>query len=351
MADLWSPRAIARPAPSRPNSIAGVAPRACPHGPRPTSLTGRPSPARHGKNAISTDVSCSILRRNWPCGLRSFTANNIFPTALTCSVRRLASMAMEAHDLLCSYAPQVSSRIIARRLGSGRWRVQQVARRLRRTLRARTASSAMSRLPLELISLLQEDSIARPPLRIAGFDRMLPTQRRLFDAWGSWQQFQPEGPTSRRQVSTPPATARPNLSPAPSGATQQLATNPQAASSSSRRICRNAAAKSNVPSFASAARAPLPSLNSRLAFRSARFHWHGRLCCFCAGSATASTKTQLDWLFSSGLAASPEESAALQACMRTLRRSRPAAASMAIGRLSEPGVDCGCTASLSGSAA
>ena len=41
---------------------------------------------------------------------------------------------------------------------------------------------------MELIALLKGDAGARPPLLLVGFDRVVPVQREVFDAWGAWRQ-------------------------------------------------------------------------------------------------------------------------------------------------------------------
>src|SRR5215831_669694 len=111
-------------------------------------------------------------------------------TALPPSVRRLASMAMDAHDLLCSYAP----RLLRDEARSG-W--EQDAGEFSKWLSVFNRQYrdnnfiSLSRIPLNLSSILREENRARPPLRLAGFDRILPVQRELFDAWGSWQPFEP----------------------------------------------------------------------------------------------------------------------------------------------------------------
>jgi probable DNA repair protein len=96
---------------------------------------------------------------------------------------RLAALAMEAHHLLCDYAPQLLQNNT--RIG---W--DQDAGAFSGWLSAfnelcrdgKLVSAA--RLPLELIALLQADTRERPPLLLAGFDRILPTQQKLFAAWG-----------------------------------------------------------------------------------------------------------------------------------------------------------------------
>jgi len=117
-------------------------------------------------------------------------------TLLEGSRLRLAALAMEAHGLLCSFAPRLLHS--GSRAGwegdagafSGWLSAFEGACRAGRLL-------AAARLPLELIPLLAADSAARPPILLAGFDRILPTQREVFDAWGSWQEASQASPASR----------------------------------------------------------------------------------------------------------------------------------------------------------
>ena len=104
---------------------------------------------------------------------------------------RMANLAMEAHKLLCSYAPQFLKE--SARVG---WPGD--ARHFSSWLAAFDASCLSSnllssaRLPLELIQMLEGSAPtglpSRPPLLLAGFDRILPIQRRFFDAWGQSQE-------------------------------------------------------------------------------------------------------------------------------------------------------------------
>jgi ATP-dependent helicase/nuclease subunit B len=103
---------------------------------------------------------------------------------------RLAALAMEAHKLLCSHAPQFL------RLSTRTSWVQDAAAfdswltAFDEVCRTGKLLSA-ARLPLELIALLENrgtDEAQRPPLLLVGFDRILPVQRILFDAWGEWHE-------------------------------------------------------------------------------------------------------------------------------------------------------------------
>jgi len=97
---------------------------------------------------------------------------------------RLAALAMDAHHLLCDYAPQFLKDNA--RIGWDRdagafsgW-----LNALNELCRDHKFISA-ARLPLELIALLQAETAERPPLLLAGFDRILPTQQNFLAAWGA----------------------------------------------------------------------------------------------------------------------------------------------------------------------
>jgi len=98
---------------------------------------------------------------------------------------RLASMAMEAHRLLCAYAPE----FLQERARTA-WDQDSAAfsiwlRDFDEVCREAELIGT-ARLPLELIGGLSVDSAERPPLLLAGFDRILPTQQKLFTAWGDF---------------------------------------------------------------------------------------------------------------------------------------------------------------------
>jgi hypothetical protein len=95
----------------------------------------------------------------------------------------LASLAMEAHRLLCGYAPNLLNK---RRRDT--WDQDPAAfsswlAAFDETCRAARLVDA-ARLPLELVAMLKADSSARSPLLLTGFDRILPSQQELLAAWG-----------------------------------------------------------------------------------------------------------------------------------------------------------------------
>ncbi len=102
-------------------------------------------------------------------------------------LHRIAGLATDAHRLLCFYAPR-----FLRPGARADW--QQDAAAFSRWLAAFDDACRSggflsgARLPLELVPALTSDSSSRPPLLLAGFDRLLPIQRDFFAAWGSWRE-------------------------------------------------------------------------------------------------------------------------------------------------------------------
>ena len=101
---------------------------------------------------------------------------------------RLARMAMEAHELIASYAPQYLRTAARTGWGADAAAFSRWATAFEDKCRAESLLSP-ARLPLELLSLLEKpDGERRPRLLLAGFDRLLPVQRAVFDAWGEWRE-------------------------------------------------------------------------------------------------------------------------------------------------------------------
>lgn len=97
---------------------------------------------------------------------------------------RLATLAMEAHHLLCNYAPQFlkDNARIGWDQDAGAFSGWLAA--FNELCRDGGLVSA-ARLPLELSALLEADDAKRVRPLLAGFDRVLPTQQKLFAAWGA----------------------------------------------------------------------------------------------------------------------------------------------------------------------
>lgn len=108
------------------------------------------------------------------------------PTVVPASLHRMAAMAMDAQELLCSFAPQ----FLSDKARAG-WDQDPGAFNLWLAAFDRACAKdglhSPSRAPLHLISTLHADTRTRAPLLLAGFDRMLPIQRDLFNAWGDWR--------------------------------------------------------------------------------------------------------------------------------------------------------------------
>jgi probable DNA repair protein len=99
---------------------------------------------------------------------------------------RIAALAMEAHELLCGYAPQLLRTAARAAWGQDAEAFSGWLAAFDQTCRSGNLLSP-ARLPLELIPLLESDALERPPLLLVGFDRILPTQRAFFNAWGEWR--------------------------------------------------------------------------------------------------------------------------------------------------------------------
>jgi probable DNA repair protein len=232
---------------------------------------------------------------------------------------RLAALAMEAHELLCSHAP----RFLRTHARAG-WQQDAAAfsawlTAFDETCRAGNLLS-LSRLPLELVPLLERDPAERPPLLLAGFDRILPVQRDLFNAWGAWREVSLSEPATavRFHAAIDPQT---ELAACALWCGRKLAANPEArllviaqAANARRgeieRTFLQHAGPAATPLFEFSLGIPL----SQIALPRAAYlllRW----------LATPLQEQELDWLLSTGqIAANPQESAALEVFMRALRR-------------------------------
>ena len=233
--------------------------------------------------------------------------------------RRLADLAIEAQDLLCAYAPDLL-RTAARRT----W--QQDAAAFSAWLSAfdelcqRSAFLSPSRVPLELLPLFAADSAKRPPIVLAGFDRLLPAQERVFDAWGEWRIIEPGArPIEVHSYAAPDEHLE--LTACARWCSRQLEHNPRAhllvivADANQRRgeierTFLKYAGKTNPARFEFSLGIPLSQVSlARAALLLLR--WLD----------DAIEENEVDWLLASGASvAGPEETAALEAFMRTLRK-------------------------------
>jgi probable DNA repair protein len=242
-------------------------------------------------------------------------ADRSLATLLEGPRHRLASLAMEAHELLCSYAPQ-----FLRTNARGGWQQDAAAfsgwlRGFDEACRAGSLISP-SRLPHELIPLLFAETAKRPPLLLAGFDRILPVQRSLFDAWGAWREAAQSEPAAEVHFHAA-ADAQAELAACAIWCGRQLSANPSArllvvtqAASARRGEIERAFQRHTGPAFEFSLGLPLSQVALARAAHLLLRWLDGSL-----------AEQELDWLLSTGhAAASAQESAALQATMRALRR-------------------------------
>ena len=232
--------------------------------------------------------------------------------------RRLADLAGEAHELLCAYAPHLLR-------GGARRDWQQDAGAFSQWLSAFDDACARSRLVsagrvvLEVIPLLEGERAGHPPLVLAGFDRLLPVQRRLLDAWGEWRAIEP-GERASGVRSYVAANEQLELTACARWCRQRLDEDPDArllvvvADANQRRgeieraFLREAGVGQRAFEFSLGV--PLGQVGiARAALLVLR--WLD----------DAVEEQELDWVLASGFAAAgAEESAALEAYMRALRR-------------------------------
>jgi len=245
---------------------------------------------------------------------------------------RMASLAMEAHKLLCSYAPQFLKE-------SARIAWQQDAENFSAWLAAFDetcrAGNLLSpaRLPLELIPLLEDESPAtaqpqRPRLLLVGFDRILPVQRRLLDAWGAagtWQEAA-AGKPAREICFYQAADIQSELAACALWCRHQLAANPHSSllvitqdlpkrrGEIERAFLKLASADHRAP-YAS----PLFEFSLGIPLGQVALARGAHL--FLRWLSSPIEEHELDWLLSTGqIAADSQQSLALQAYMRNQRQ-------------------------------
>jgi probable DNA repair protein len=237
---------------------------------------------------------------------------------------RLAALAMDAHQLLCSHAPK-----LLRPSARSGWQNDPAA--FSRWLSAfdETCESASlispARLPMELLELLQDGlagagQAARPPLLLAGFDRVTPMQRAVFDAWGDWREVAPGQPAAQvyfyeasdnqAELAACALWCKNKLAANPGERILVVTQNAEADRGEIERALLSHTGSGGAPLFEFSLGIPL----SRVALpRAAQL-----LLRWLSGPIA---EHELDWLFSTGhAAASPSETAGLQAYMRALRQ-------------------------------
>ncbi|HUN86815.1 MAG TPA: PD-(D/E)XK nuclease family protein [Terracidiphilus sp.] len=240
-------------------------------------------------------------------------------TLLDAPRQRLAEMAMRAHELLCLYAPQY-----LRESARAGW--DQDAGTWSRWLSAFDGMCrsnqliSFSRLPIELTGAMQADNAQRPPLLVVGFDRIVPTQKSLFDAWGLWRQAPAgesatqiafyEAPDQQAEAKVCAQWCNRFLAAHPDARLLVISQEIAARRGEYERAFLRFTPPRSTPLFEFSLGTPLaqtPLVRSALLL----LKWlDGSL-----------SENELDWIFSSTFASlTPAESASLQAHMRSLRR-------------------------------
>ncbi len=239
---------------------------------------------------------------------------------------RLANLVMQGYGLLCGYSPR-HLQTMARNSWSldpgifSAWLTTFEAE-----CRALDVLSA-SRVALEAIPLLEADHAQRPPILTVGFDRMQPVQHALLTAWGSWQPGKAGAPAQHVQH-LHASNLQQELDACAHWCMQLLGANPEARvlvisrevaehrGAIERAFLRHAPAAAD-PVFEFSLGIPLSQATVPRAYLTMLRWLDGAL-----------EETAVDWLLATGFAAQDaDESAALQACMRWLRRAglqRPA---------------------------
>lgn len=232
---------------------------------------------------------------------------------------RLSALAMEAHELLCSYAPH----FLKTNARSG-WDRDAItfSNWLSAFDKICNDGNFLSpgRATLNLITELQNDSTARPPLLLVGFDRLQPIQREFVSAWGRWQELPPRSPAGRVQFYAAPDSTT-ELAACASWCKRRLAEDPDARllvisqEIASRRgeierafleLCDPGTA----PLFEFSLGIPLGQVALAHAALLVLRWLDGPL-----------LEREVDWLLSTGLTCADQmETTALQSYMRTLRR-------------------------------
>ena len=241
---------------------------------------------------------------------------------LPAPLHRLASMAMDAHELLCSYAPR-----LLRAGARAGWQNDPAEfsawlSDFETVCRAQNLISP-ARLPLELIEIFGKGGAAssRPELLLAGFDRITPTQQQFFDTWGDTREITPadRAETLKFHSATDPSTelaacaqwCRSVVDANPSARILVVSQDISAKRGEIERAFRHAlpASVDTVP-FEFSLGVPLAQVPLAHAAH-LMLRW----------LSTPLAEHELDWLFSTGrAAATQEETSSLDARMRALRR-------------------------------
>jgi ATP-dependent helicase/nuclease subunit B len=241
--------------------------------------------------------------------------------------RRLAALAVEAHQLICDYAP----RFLGPRTRLAWQGDAEVFSAWLEEFEAICKSDGLispARLPLELVRLLEAEGKPRPPILLAGFDRVLPTQQTVFTTWNVENALHRALPGSQAPVihfyETPDQADE--LAACAAWSMRWIAANPrgrlviiarnvaQRRGEYERAFRRIARADGKLPLGESLFEFSLGVPLGQLGLARSALHLLRWL-------TSPLAEHEIDWLFSSGYsAAGVEESRALTAFMRAIRR-------------------------------
>jgi probable DNA repair protein len=240
-------------------------------------------------------------------------------TALAASRQRLGALAMEAHRLLALYAPAALNPRLRRGWTDdaavfSRW--LEAFDRLCEQDRLLPAA----RLILELAAALERDPRPRPPLLLAGFDRLAPSEQALLEAWGTWRQLPLPAPAAEPYYHLA-ADPRAELEACAAWCAQTLAAAPSARL---MLLTQEAAARRGQIEralLAASRRAGQPlAFEFSLGVSLASLPWVRAAMALLNWLTGPIEEPDLDWLVASGLAAAGEEEArGLRAHVQALR--------------------------------
>jgi probable DNA repair protein len=238
--------------------------------------------------------------------------------------QRLAAMAMDAHRLICLYAPQyLDARArIAWQQDAGAFSGWLAA--FDELCRRRECVSG-ARLALEAARLLEGDRAERSELLLAGFDRVLPVQRTLLEAWGKWSEAG-AGESSAPVNFFKAADSRQEMAACAQWCRQELTSNPGTRllvvtrnDARQRGEIERALLRYAEPEGWRGTGAPLFEFSLGVPLAQTALG-RGALLTL-KWLSEAITENEIDWLLSTGqIAADDDETRALTAYMRALRR-------------------------------
>lgn len=266
------------------------------------------SRAQDDRMVLSPEQETSV----WRQAMQPFSG-----ALLPSSSRRLASMAMSAHSLLANFAPSYLNTTARRdwQLDAGEF--SQWLKRFDEICREQELVSTL-RLAGALAPSLRHSAEPRPPILLAGFDRLSPAQRTVFDAWGNVQALAPSHdhvqsayyatPDSPTELRACARWAHQHLAEFPFHRLMVVAINVNESRGEIERAFSDAGIESDVEFSLGVPLASVGLVRSAL-----------RTLDLLTGSLSES---ELDWLISTGyLAQTTATTAALQRTMRKIRRA------------------------------